>query len=179
MKEYNLNTVKTNISRDEKHFQNWDELKLYSAEKITNIGHVLFFFDHKVIWAKWDGNSFEFNQNKDDCDISNLQMMRLFNEDKELFVRRIEATKWFCRLREDEEGNEAQVIDARQYLLGESQGEGEFSELWESSGSAKEVPISIAKGNRAFITTRNYIGFADDLLANFEDSRFLSIEEVS
>ena len=106
-------------------------------------------------------------------------MMRLFNENRELFLRRIESNKWLCRLREDGIGEEIHVMDAHQFLLGVSQGEGEFSHLWESSGSAKYVPLSVEKDKRAIINTRNYIGYAGGLLANFEDSRILSIEEVS
>ncbi len=179
MKEYKLNKVKTKVSKDEQSFQTFSELESYSAGKMTDIGSALFFFDHEVIWAKWDGNSFRFQSDKNSCDISNLQMMRLFNEGEELFIRRTESDKWLCRLRRDGSGEEKNVMDAHQYLLGESQGKSDFTELKESAGSAGFVPIGISPGKRAFLHTRNYIGFAGEMLANFEDSRLISIEEVS
>lgn len=177
MKEYKLNAVKTDVSTAEQIFQTFNELESYSAANMNNTGEALFFFDHEIIWAKWDGKSFQFQSDEKSYDVSNLQMMRLFNESEELFVRRIESGKWLCRLRKDGNGEEKNVIDTHQYLLGESQGESDFSELKESSGSAGFIPMEIRQGKRAFIKTRNYIGFAGEMLANFEDSRFVSLEE--
>lgn len=179
MNPYEKNTVKTTVQREDKTFQSWDALEGFSAEKLQDNGQALLFFDHKVVWAKWDGKTFQFKKDESAVDVSNLQMMRLFNKKQELFIRRTESDKWLCRMRSDGEGKKTNVIDAHQYLLGTSQSEDVFSELWESSGTAKEVPLSIGEGKRAFIKTRNYIGFAGGLLANFEDSRILSIEEAS
>jgi len=176
VKQRIMSFVPDPIRRD---FKSMDDLNSLIKEHFSTPAKALLFFDHEFQWAKWTGESFQYSLEDRPHDVRTLQLLRVFNPESELFIRRLEMNQWVCRFRQDGEGEEVDVIDATQYLLGTSQGEtGDYSKLWESSGTAGRVPLVLPKGKRAVLQTRNYIGYAGGVLANFEDSRFVSVEEA-
>jgi len=174
---YQYEKIKTSVPIKSNHdLKSFEELAELTKE---NLGDALaiFYFDFGIRWAKFDKGEFIFHKNES-LEIQFLQEARIFTEKKEMFLRRNTKDNFFCRLRVDEEGQEKDVIETHQILLGKSNGGDVFSELVEDSGSAGFVPVSIAKEKRAYIKTINYIDYADDMLTGFVDSRFVKIEEI-
>ena len=155
-------------------------------EQLSDLGGVglseglaLCFFDHQVAWAKiMDGQvvSAEFES----LEITYLQKARFFNAAGELLILRQSDGTYTSRLRRDGTGEEMEVLDDRQLLLGENtQTEADFSYLEEQAGNSGSVPVQLTPGKRAALVTRNYIEYAGNLLAGYVDTRLVGIEEVT
>jgi len=175
---YEYKKIKTSVPVNSNHeLKSFEELADVTK---TNLGDALaiFYFDFGIRWAMFENGNFEFYDKTEELGIQFMQEARIFSKEKEIFLRRNSDKSFFCRLRVDGEGEEIDIIEANQLLLGKSKSGGEFTEMLESSGGSGFIPLEISKDKRATILTRNYIGYADNMLAGFIDSRFVKIEEV-
>ncbi|MBC8213792.1 MAG: TIGR03984 family CRISPR-associated protein [Candidatus Marinimicrobia bacterium] len=168
---------KTSVPIKSNHdLKSFEELAEVTKE---NLGDALaiFYFDFGIRWAKFEKGEFVFHKNES-LEIQYLQEARIFTEKKEMFLRRNTKDNFFCRLRVDEEGQETDVIETHQLLLGKTSGfEGGFTLFKEESGSIGWVPGEF-RSKKIAIKTINYIDYSDGMLAGFVDSRFVKIEEI-
>jgi CRISPR-associated protein (TIGR03984 family) len=140
---------------------------------------------HRVVIGKVVNKQFEYYKQADkDVVLANIQKLRIFNKDAELFVWRTNQGKYKARLRKDDVGEEQGVVDARQVMFGtEAKPVNEtYSCLTEKRGTEiilplkdlgiKDSEINDGKG-RLCIHTRSYIGYIEDTQATYEDVRFV------
>jgi len=141
---------------------------------------------HRVVIGKVVDKRFVYykQEDKKDVALSNIQKLRVFNKDAELFVWRTNQGKYKARLRKDDVGEEQGVVDARQVMFGtEAKPVNEtYSCLTEKRGTEiilplKDLGIEDSKINdgkgRLCIHTRSYIGYIDDMQVTYEDVRFV------
>jgi len=174
---YDHKIIKTSVPIILDHELNsFDELEDVTK---SNLGDALaiFYFDDGIRWAKFENGKFVFHNSKT-YEIQYLQEVRIFTKDKEMLLRRNADKTFFCRLRVDGNGDEIDIIETNQLLLGNTSGyDNGFTLFKEKSGSSGWVPGEYSS-NKIAIKTINYINYADDMLAGFVDSRFVKIEEV-
>lgn len=157
----------------------------------TNAWFIAYLF-HRVVIGKVQNKKFiYYNQSEKDVTISNIQKLRIFNKDSELFIWRTSIGEYKSRLRIDNEGLEHEVIDARQILFGTVANPikdgSPYSCLTEKRGTEIILPLSELKINdseinnfngRLCIHTRSYIGFIENTgQATYEDVRFVEFEK--
>jgi CRISPR-associated protein (TIGR03984 family) len=143
---------------------------------------------HRVVIGQIKNGQFEYYQDTkipNDVTLSNMQKLRVFNKDTELFVWRTNSGKHKARLRIDGNGLEQGVVDANQVLFGTKAEilDQKYSILKEDRGTEIILPltelgikvtdINKAKG-RLCIHTRSYVGFIEETgQATYEDVRFV------
>lgn len=149
------------------------------SEEGFDQGYGLFYLDHAVFWSRIENGILRLHEGEA-VESRYIQKARIFNRDRELLIYRRGDGRYNLRLRVDGSGDSVEVMDDRQVLLGAADGSSEtaFTELSEDAGSSGWVPARISSGKRAALITRNYIQYANDLLAGFVDSRLMDIEEV-
>ena len=155
---------------------NIDNIK--SALSVFNSdGFVIAYLDYKVLIGRIKNNALLFFNNES-IEEKYIQRLRLFNEQKELLIWRLDVGLR-GRLRIDDEGEETYVVDANQVLWGtdrEKLSDG-WIRLFEERGTElilpfDEIPVDNRK-NRLFLKTRNYIDFHPETYqASYVDCRF-------
>lgn len=146
------------------------------------------YLDSRVVLGRLDNNQFTFyKQAVNDVILENIQKLRVFNNNAELFVWRTSLGGHRARLRTDEPGTGQGIIDANQVLFGTeakpATGNALYSILTEKRGTEiilplaglgiKDVEINAQKG-RLCIHTRSYIGTIEKTgQATYEDARFV------
>jgi CRISPR-associated protein (TIGR03984 family) len=150
-----------------------------------NAWFIAYLFDCVVIGKVVDKRFVYYKQeDKKDVALSNIQKLRVFNKDAELFIWRTNQGKYKARLRKDGEGEAQGVVDANQVLFGTKAEilDQKYSILKEDRGteiilSLKDLGISDSEINdgkgRLCIHTCSYIGYIEDTQATYEDVRFV------
>ena len=194
-KEIELHSVKSHVENsegDKLELSDFASLKSLINTKFPHGGLCVSYLDNEVLIGKYDGNELKFYQNKVP-EPQYIQKLRLFNENQELFLWR---KKWkdkcgefAFRLRVDEDGNETDVIDAKQVLWGTTAKklEEEFTEISETRGTKIILPFNDIevddKDRRVFILTRNYISYDTNdssyQQAAYVDCRFVAFMNKS
>jgi len=159
-------------------------LKSYVRTNFVQKGICIFYFDYGVQIGKYDSEDFRlFKQEIPEPRF--IWKMRLFNQNQELFIWKKNANGFAGRLRIDGEGDETDVVDAKQMLWGtDSQPQDDFSELFEDRGTKIILPfkdLKVNKENRIFILTRNYVSYktcdSSYEQAGYVDSRFVAFTD--
>jgi len=183
----------------------FSSVETLARDRFGEIGFCVFYLDNKVIFGRYNGESFLF-YNKDLPKPEFIQKMRLFNKNKELLLWRKQWKKssgdFAFRLRVDGEGDNTDAIDAMQVLWGTKANslDENFTEISEKRGMKIIVPlkgVEVDDGEkRLFILTRNYITYETDepktdksktdesetddpfyMQASYFDSRFVSFTD--
>ena len=162
------------------------EAEIFEIAPAENAWFIAYLF-HRVVIGRVVNNQFVYyKQANNDVTLSNIQKLRVFNKDAELFVWRTNQGKYKARFRKDGEGQEQGVVDARQVIFGtEAKPVKDFetySCLTEKRGTEIILPlndlgimdskINDGKG-RLCVHTRSYIGYIEDIQATYEDVRYV------
>lgn len=161
-----------------------NSLKSYVTTNFGQKGICIFYFDYGVQIGKYDGEDFRLFKNEIP-EPRFMWKMRLFNQNQELFIWKKNARGFVGRLRIDGEGDETDVVEAKQMLWGtDSQPQDDFSELFEERGTKIILPfndLKVNKENRIFILTRNYVSYmtcdSSYEQAGYVDSRFVAFTD--
>lgn len=147
-------------------------------EYIKTDSLVIAYLDYTVLVGRYSNNTFKFCDNHS-LDTKYIQRIRIFNIYEEIMLWR--SNNWFKgRYRRDREGDEVNVVDAKQVLYGtdkEDLGNG-FTRIFEKRGTEIILPFTgldvrdKTKDKRVFIQTRNYVD-PEALQATYFDCRFM------
>ncbi len=156
---------------------------------VPDNGWFIAYLFHRVVIGRIKNGEFKYypdTKNSNDVTLSNLQKLRVFNKDIELFVWRTNLGGYKARLRNDNEGAEQGAVDAWQVLFGTKANptnDNNYSVLTEERGTEIILPLSDLgikeseindKKGRLCVHTRSYIGFIEDTgQATYEDVRFV------
>ncbi len=125
-------------------------------------------------------------------DFNTIQSMRIFNPEMELYLWRAASDAGFGqadyltgRIRRDELGEDCQVVEAEQILIGSKGGEGatgDYMVIKEDRGFELKVPRTWLSGqisarSRLILKSRNYLQEWDNGQLSYCDHRFVSIEQ--
>lgn len=160
---------------------------ILNAAPTENAWFIAYLFHRVVIGRVVDKQFVYYKQADNDVTLENIQKLRVFNKDSELFVWRTALDGCKARLRKDGEGKEQGVVDARQVMFGteatQVQDDNAYSCLTEERGTKiilplKDLPINDSEINkkegRLCIHTRSYIGYIEETgQATYEDVRFV------
>lgn len=173
-----LNEIKSNEPGLEKVNDPMEYIKCNFKED----GFVVAYLDYTVLIGKYlNGKKKALFYESGSFEPKFLQKIRVFNQDKEVFIWRTEEG-FKGRLRVDEKGKGTFVVDATQVLWGTKAKEktGDFTLLSEERGTELKLPFLFSEleyindeKNRVFLKTRNYIGYNKIGQATYVDSRFL------
>jgi len=146
------------------------------------------YLDSRVVIGRIENNLFVYYKQADnDVILENIQKLRVFNNNAELFVWRTSLDGHRARLRTDESGTGQGIVDANQVLFGTeakpANGNALYSILTEKRGTEiilplaglgiKDAEINVQEG-RLCIHTRSYIGTIEETgQATYEDVRFV------
>lgn len=144
------------------------------------------YLDHRVVIGRLIDKTWSYYKQEDnDVILQNIQKLRVFNKNAELFVWRTKLGGHKARLKTDKPGKEQEVVDARQVLFGTKAEmlDTTFAKLTEDRGTEIILPlkdlgisedeINDRKG-RLCIHTRSYIGTITATgQASYEDVRFI------
>ncbi len=83
-----------------------------------NAWFIAYLFHRVVIGRVVDKQFVYYKQDDIDVTLSNVQKLRVFNKDAELFVWRTNKSTYNARLRTDGEGEKQGMVDARQVMFG-------------------------------------------------------------
>lgn len=148
---------------------------------IDKQAYIVAYLDYRVISGIYENDQMRFPDGVTLSDKDGeryIQRLRVFNESRELLVWRTN-NGFKGRIRIDNEGEHTEVVDAKQVLWGTKvvRNTGDFTELTEDRGTTLIVPLKDVKvddkKSRAFLKTRNYIGYTDACQATYVDSRFM------
>ena len=177
MKSNGLTLNKNKLSKIEKLELKQDIQKQIFQEFKTK-AHIVAYFVNQVLAGTVENDKIHFFKEKK-FNEKYLSMVRVFNTDKELFLRKTN-NKFIGRLRTDNIGELCEYIDADQILLGTcSKVKNGYSILKENKFFLKgfiipgEFHINEESEKRIAIKTRNYIGYTPCFQAEYIDSRFI------
>lgn len=185
------NTIKPNGLKYHKVKTSSEQFEIKTDEDIfknapQNAWFIAYLF-HRVVIGKIVNDGFVYYKQEDkDVTLSNVQKLRVFNTDAELFVWRTYKGTYKARLRKDGEGEEQGVVDAHQVIFGTEakpiKNDESYSCLTEKRGTEiilllknlgiLDSDINNEKG-RLCIHTRMYIGYIEEMQATYEDVRFV------
>ncbi len=152
----------------------------YIKEEMCSSTVVCWLFD-QLIWGSIDaGGSLSFSDdNFKEPDTADIIEMRIFNTDKEIYLRR-NGESFMGRMRVDSQGDNIQVVDSDNYLWGTSaMQKGDYTLLEEDNGMQLLLPGSypnVTPDNRVKLVIRNYIEYNERHMAGYVDARFVKIE---
>jgi len=179
-----LDTIKSNVPEfNTIKILDDNSLMLLAKEKFGREGFCVLYLDYKVLIGRYDGERFLFYQNEI-FKSRFIQKMRLFNNNKELYLWRKNRAGFGWRLRVDDSGEETDIVDAMQVLWGtKSEQKGNFNEIFEERGTKIILPFKGLEVNnqdkRVFLWTRNYVSYetnSDYKQAGYADCRFVGFK---
>jgi CRISPR-associated protein (TIGR03984 family) len=154
----------------------------YAPEKAWFITYL----DHRVVIGRLINKTWSYHkQENNDVILQNIQKLRIFNENEELFIWRTNLGGHKARIRIDGTGVEQGVVDAQQVLFGTKAEmlDYRYAKLTEKRGTEIIIPIKdlsmgvneINEGiGRLCVHTRSYIGTIEATgQATYEDVRFI------
>jgi CRISPR-associated protein (TIGR03984 family) len=152
----------------------------YIKNEMPSSTIVCWLFD-RLIWGVIDanGNISYSDQNFNGPDTADIMELRVFNENKEIYLRRSGDT-FLGRMRTDSQGNNCQVVNTNNYLWG-STGKinSEYTFLSEDNGMQLNIPGNypgVSPENRVNLIIRNYIDYNERHMAGYVDARFVKLE---
>lgn len=92
--------------------------EILNAAPTENAWFIAYLFHRVVIGRIVEKQFVYYKQADNDVTLQNIQKLRVFNKDSELFVWRTALGGYKARLRKDGEGQECGVVDANQVLFG-------------------------------------------------------------
>ena len=151
-----------------------------SRTAVIGDGHAVCWLHQSVMIGRIAGGKLSFHDGTTAVNADDLMELRLFDENGELFLWRVEEGFRY-RLRTDGSGDDAEVVDTLQPLwgtkvLGEGSG---WSSIAEDRGIRLEAPFTglrLTPTERLALKCRNYIEFNDQHQAGFTDCRFMGFE---
>jgi CRISPR-associated protein (TIGR03984 family) len=175
------------LSRTEqkcKAINTWQELEQLVGGFLQN-GQVVAYLYYKVLIGKVDQGRLEF-YNEEKFNPQYLLQLRIFNQDRELHIRRKDASRFLLRYRLDDIGVPIEAVEACQVLWGRSSEVASLQTGWVRLSEKRGVELILPcnktprKGSRFWLKTRNYIGYNDLHQAGYIDCRFVEFraEEV-
>ncbi|MBN2092455.1 TIGR03984 family CRISPR-associated protein [candidate division KSB1 bacterium] len=183
--------LKTNFKSDatdhgEKDLPNLDSLNKFIKEKFkTAPDMAVCYFDYGIRFARWEKNALQFYNDKEELKIQYLLEARIFNQDTELKIWK-SGEKFCYRLRQDNEGENCDVIEANQNLWG-TQTENidtVWTKIFEDRGTELVIPLNVtAVPGKSLplvaIKTHNYIGELPNGQATYQDCRFVELVPIT
>lgn len=153
----------------------WSELNQLVGSFIQD-GRMVAYLNFKVAIGKIRQGRLEFYGNEE-FDPKYLLQLRVFDQDKELHIRRKGEHRFLLRYRTDGEGEPVEAVEAYQMLWGRSRDDVPgWVRLSEKRGVELILPWdrTLKKGSRLWLRTRNYIGYNEETQqAGYLDSRFI------
>lgn len=138
------------------------------------------YLDYKVVIGCFGNKKFSLPDNET-FDPKFTQKIRIFDEDKELYLWRTAENTFSYRLRVDTEGEKMDVVEAHQVLWGTDveRREDGWSEITEERGTKLIVPFDVKteKDLPLRLKTRNYIDYNDNCQAGYVDCRFVAFTD--
>ena len=158
----------------------YDELKSLMKKSFLDNGFVVAYLHYKVLIGRVTQGIPEFYQ-REIFDPKHLLKLRVFNENKELFIWSRGEYIFQGRLRIDGHGPTVDIVEAEQVLWGtrhENLEEG-WTRIFEERGTEINLPIDVkvTSKSRVKIKTRNYIGHNETGQAGYVDCRFVEFVE--
>jgi CRISPR-associated protein (TIGR03984 family) len=148
----------------------------------TRAAYFVAYLDYKVIIGAYQNGTLR-NYEQDPIDPKYVQRLRVFNQDEELLLWR-SGDGFKGRCRKDGEGDEVDVVDAKQVLFGtdaRAVGNGGYSEIFEERGTRLVLPFENLQVNEAqkriALKTRNYIDYNAAHQATYVDCRFVGFAD--
>jgi CRISPR-associated protein (TIGR03984 family) len=144
-------------------------------------GFAVAYMDYGVLIGRYGDNGFVFCEGQL-LEAEFLQRLRIFNQQEELLLWRVDGGFEGRRRIDNDSGYEVDVVEAQQVLFGTTaqpliNGDAHFTELTERRGTLLKLPFKNLtvdnKDARIFIKTRNYIQYNDAHQAGYCDCRFL------
>jgi CRISPR-associated protein (TIGR03984 family) len=154
---------------------------------------IVAYFVHEVLTGLVCDGNIVFSNQCETIDETHLIMLRVFDPDKELFLRKSE-NKFIGRIRIDgqDKGDACEYVEADQILVGAcAKAKDGFTILKENQSLKQGLPVpgefsfdtedslSSQPEKRLAIRTRNYIGYNEMFHAEYVDSRFVKFCLVS
>ncbi|MBI4854562.1 MAG: TIGR03984 family CRISPR-associated protein [Acidobacteria bacterium] len=154
---------------------------MFVQENSMSRAYVVAWLDYEVLIGIWENQEFIFYNSKN-LDLKYVQRLRIFNQEKELFLWRTnEQLKG--RLRQDnQEGSKVATVIAKQLIFGTKSKplDNFFTEIYEDRGIKLILPFTNLmvddkdKNNRIFLQTHNYIKTTLTHQATYFDCRFVA-----
>ncbi len=175
-----LKVIKTEVTFcNELSLNSFEDIQTKIKELFDDTGCVVAYLDYKAIIGKFKDKNLIF-YNGEIFEPKYLQKLRVFNENKELYLWEISENEFKGRLRTDNQGKEEDIVEAKQILWGtmvESLDNG-WSRIYEKRGTELVVPFDNLVINdhekRIKIRIRNYIDYNELGQVGYVDSRFVS-----
>ncbi len=171
--------IKTDVFFYKLSLNSFEDVQIEINKIFNNKGYVVAYLDYKVLIGEFKDDKLIFHNNEI-FESKYLQKVRVFNENKELYLWNISENLFKGRLRIDNQGKEEGVIDAEQILWGttaEPLNSG-WSRIYEERGTELIIPfdklIIDNHKKRIKIKVRYYIDYNELGQAGYVDSRFVS-----
>ncbi len=168
-----------------------DELAAFIGCNFTGSGFCVVYLDYRVFVGRYEkkdeqeeaGGQMFFYRNRQ-VEPRFLKRLRVFNQERELFIWRAQGGfRWRLRIDDgtgdtQDGGKEVDVVEAEQILWGtraESICEG-WTRIYEDRGTEIILPgenLNVDLDNRVKLVTRNYIEYNDLGQAGYVDCRFV------
>lgn len=144
--------------------------------KLIKTGFAICWLWHEILFGRIENGTLIFPGGATPNLDRDLREIRLFNEDRELYLYRTEKGFRYRR-RIDGAGEPAEYIETRQVLWGtKGDPQGDWTALSEKRGICLTVPIQapgVDERCRVALVTRNYITESDSGQAGITDCRFV------
>lgn len=143
--------------------------------------YVVAWLDYEVLIGIWENQQFIFYNGKN-LKLKYLQRLRIFNQEREIFLWRTNG-QLKGRLREDnQEGSKVTIVVAKQLIFGtkSKQLNDSFTEIYEERGTKLVLPFTNLEvdnksiDNRIFLQTYNYVKTTLEYQATYFDCRFVA-----
>ena len=160
----------------------YNQLSDQIGKYIDGNGWVVVYLDYKVLVGRYEDRRLSFFRGEV-FDLKFLQKIRVFNDERELFIWR-QGYDYKARLRVDDEGEKEECVEVRQIIWGTGIfcKEDGWTVITEKRGTEIALPLSgleVGEENnkRAVLVTRNYIDYKNGCLAGYVDCRMVRLEE--
>lgn len=174
-----LRTIKTMVTVNQTiKITDYNCLQEIVSNSFGGEGFVIAYLDYKVLVGKFKNGRLIFYQDEI-FELKYLQKLRVFDEDRELFIWKSDGGSFNSRLRVDGGGEEKEIVEAHQVLWGTRKDEKVTNGWGRISERGMELTLPIAtftvdtEKNRVKIKTYNYISYNEIGQAGYVDSRFV------
>ena len=157
------------------------ELETFFSTHFQNAGTALFYLDYAVFFASFDGKNLIFPDNHEKVfHPEYIQKIRLFDNEKELYIWRTAPGAFQARLRVDNRGEQnTTVLETEPFLLGRvKKRENAFGIFHEDRGGNVAVPVDVLNNetDEYRLLVRYYLKYNRTICQmNFKDMRLVKI----